>query len=53
MKNGYINASLYKKAKGKKIMRSVPVKANRTQNITMPPIVIARPFFDLQPYFQL
>ena len=56
MKDTYINnASLCKmKAKGKKIMRSVPDKANRKQKIiVIPPLIIARPFFDLQPFFQL
>lgn len=56
MKDTYINnASLCKmKAKGKKIMRMAPVKANHKQKIiTIPPVIIARPFFDLQPFFQL
>ena len=56
MKNGYMmNASLCKmKSKGKKIMRSDPLQVNRKQKIIMlPPVIIARPFFDLQPFFQL
>jgi hypothetical protein len=56
MKDAYINnASLCKmKAKGKKIMRSAPIQGNRKQKIIIvPPLVIARPFFDLQPFFQL
>ena len=57
MKNGYINnASLCKmKAKGKKILRSAPVQTGRVirKQTIVPPLVIARPFFDLQPYFQL
>ena len=54
MKDAYINnASLCKmKAKGKKIMRSAPLKIIRKQKIiVVPPLIIARPFFDLQPYF--
>jgi hypothetical protein len=54
MKDAYINnASLCKmKAKGKKIVRSAPLKIIRKQKIiVVPPLIIARPFFDLQPYF--
>jgi hypothetical protein len=54
-KNTYMtNASLCKmKGKGKKIIRSAPVQAIRKSQkiIKMPPLVIARPFFDLQPFF--
>ena len=54
MKNIYIiNVSIYKK-NGKKIMRKAPVQADRVirnQKIVVPPLIIARPFFDLQPYF--
>lgn len=51
MKNGYINNASLFKIKGKKIMRTAPVKMIRNQKIiVVPPLVIARPFFDLQPY---
>lgn len=56
MKDTYINnASLCKmKAKGKKIMRSAPIRSFHKQKIiVVPPLVIARPFFDMQPFFQL
>ena len=56
--NGYINnASLCKtlkdkSRKGKKIMRQIPVPYVYNKHVVIiKPLVIARPFFDLQPFF--